>query len=97
MTLSKLLHLSVTQFSLLSNGGHNSSYPIRLYTYPLGLKDPDVGKDLRAGGKGGQRRIRWLNGIIDSMHMSLSEHQEIVEDRKPGVLQSMGSRRVRHD
>ena len=82
MTLSKLLHLSVTQFSLLSNGGHNSSYPIGLYTYPLGLKDPDVGKDLRAGGEGGQQRIRWLDGIIDSMHMSLSEHQEIVEDRE---------------
>ena len=29
--------------------------------------------------------------------MSLSKLQEIVEDREPGVLQSMGSQRVGHD
>ena len=31
------------------------------------------------------------------MDMNLSKLQEIVEDRKPGVLQSMGSQRVGHD
>ena len=34
--------------------------------------------------------MRWLDGITESMDMNLSELQEIVKDRKPGVLQSMG-------
>ena len=44
-----------------------------------------------------QQRMRWLDGIIDLMDMRLSKLQEMVKDRKPGVMGPMGQERVKHD
>ena len=45
----------------------------------------------------GRQRTRWLDGVTDLMNMSLSKLQELVKEGKPGMLQSVGSQRVRHD
>ena len=47
--------------------------------------------------KRGQQRMRLLDGISDSVDMSLSKLWEIVKDRVPGVAQSMGLQRVGHE
>ena len=47
-------------------------------------------EDRRRGGQ----RTRWLDGITDSMDMSLSNLREKVKERRPGVLQSMGTQRA---
>ena len=57
------------------------AYPCLLYGGTPSFSDP----------------LRWLDGITDSMDMSLSKLRELVMDRKPGVLQSMGSQRVGPD
>ena len=69
---------------------------LQYFGHLMGRAD-SLEKTLMLGGTGGRKGMtedEMVDGITNSMDIGLGELQELVMDRRPGMLQFMGSQRV---
>ena len=71
-------------------------WPPDVKNYLIGKETLMLGK-IEGGRRRGRQRMRWLDGIADSLDMSWVNSRSWWWTGRPGVPQSMGSQRARHD